>query len=124
MAKILIVEDDEMISRLLRLRLEMAGHQVDAAANGREGVDKALADYYQLVLMDMHMPIMDGHEATRTLREQHYSGTIAALTASVMSKDTHHALKAGCNHFLAKPIGADFEEQIQRILASAAPNEF
>ncbi|MES9905790.1 MAG: response regulator [Sedimenticola sp.] len=124
MAKILVVEDDEMISRMVRLRLEMASHQVDTAANGREGVDKALAGTYDLVLMDMHMPVMDGHEATLTLRKQNYSGTIAALTASVMTRDSNHAIEAGCNHFLAKPIGPDFEERIQRILDAPGNTQF
>ncbi|MCU7934539.1 MAG: response regulator [Candidatus Thiodiazotropha sp. (ex Dulcina madagascariensis)] len=118
MANILVVEDDEMISRMLQLRLELSGHQVDTAANGEEGADKALAGAYDLVLMDIHMPVMDGYEATHRLRGQDYSGTIVALTSSVMSKDTCDAIDAGCDHFLAKPIGPDFEEQIRGILGA------
>lgn len=119
MADILLVEDDEMIRRMLSLRLTMSGHHVEPADNGSTGLDKALAGSYDLVLMDMHMPVMDGHEAVRRLREQGYTGTIVAVTASVMSSDTRKAIEAGCDHFISKPIGEDFEQRVQEILDSA-----
>ncbi len=118
MARILLVEDDELIGRMVTLRLRVKGHGVELAANGREGIDKALAGDYDLVLMDMHMPVMDGHEAVRRLREQGYQGVIAALTASAMSQDNRAAIDAGCDHFISKPIGDDFEQKIQDILAA------
>lgn len=119
MATILLVEDDTMISRMLSLRLSMQGHTVETAANGRIGMEKTLAGNYDLVLMDMHMPEMDGHEAVRCLREQGYNGKIAAVTASAMSQDSQKAIAAGCNHYISKPVGEDFEQLVADILAGA-----
>ena len=116
MANILLVEDDLMISKMMVLRLMMRGHQVVTAVNGQEGVDKALADEYDLVLMDMHMPVLDGHGATRMLRERGYTGLIVAVTASAMSTDSRKALESGCDAHIVKPISADFEDQIEHIL--------
>lgn len=118
MASLLLVEDDALISRMMSLRLRMQGHQVDLAQNGREGVEKALAGDYDLVLMDMYMPEMDGHEAVRRLREQSYRGTIVAVTASAMSRDSQAAIESGCDHIITKPIGDDFEQRVADILAA------
>ncbi len=117
MASILLVEDDAMISRMLSLRLRMQGHEIESAANGRAGMEMALAGCYDLVLMDMHMPEMDGHEAVRRLRERGYRGKIAAVTASAMSQDSQKAIAAGCDHYISKPVGEDFEQRIADILA-------
>ncbi len=117
MALILLVDDDELIARMISLRLRVRGHQVEVAHNGREGLEKALADEYALVLMDMHMPEMDGHEAARRLREEGYEGTVVAVTASAMSRDSRAAIDAGCDDFISKPIGDDFEQKIEDILA-------
>jgi len=116
MAKILLVEDDERIQRLLTLRLKLRGHEVDCATNGQEGVEVAMGDTYALILMDMHMPVMDGHTATQRLRERGYAGLIVAVTASAMSKDSEKAIESGCDDFIAKPIGEDFEQRIEQIL--------
>jgi len=118
MALILLVDDDEMIARMISLRLRVRGHDVEFACNGEEGIDKALGGAYDLVLMDMHMPVMDGHEAVRQLRQQGYDGTIVAVTASAMSQDSQKAIKAGCDHFVSKPISDDFEQRIDDFLAS------
>ena len=118
MALILLVDDDEMIARMISLRLRVRGHQVELAHNGQEGVDKALGGAYDLVLMDMHMPVMDGHDAVRRLRERSYAGTIVAVTASAMSRDSQAAIEAGCDHFISKPIDDDFEQRVDDILAS------
>ncbi len=117
MASLLLVEDDVLISRMVSLRLRVQGHRVDLAQNGREGVEKALAGAYDLVLMDMYMPEMDGHEAVRLLRQQGYRGTIVAVTASAMSRDSQAALESGCDHIITKPIGDDFEQRVAGILA-------
>ncbi len=119
MASILLVDDDEMIARMMSLRLRMRGHEVDLAHNGREGIDKALGRDYDLVLMDMHMPVMDGHEAVRRLREDGYRSLIVAVTASAMSQDSAAAIEAGCDHFISKPIGDDFEQRLEDILATS-----
>ena len=118
MASILMVEDDLMISKMLSMRLELSGYSVDVADNGLTGYQKAMAGDYDLVLMDMHMPVMDGHEAVRKLREQGYSKTVVAVTASAMNEDTVQALDAGCDYFISKPIGEDFEKIIENIIAN------
>lgn len=119
MASLLLVDDDLLISRMMSLRLKRHGHDIDLAYNGREGVDKALAGDYDVVLMDMHMPVMDGHEAVRVLREEGYEGIIVAVTASAMSQDCQDALDSGCDHYITKPIRKDFEQQVAAILAAA-----
>ena len=116
MAKILMVEDDEFISRMINMRLTLRNHQVELACNGLQAVEKASDSNFDLILMDMHMPVMDGHQATQTLREKGYNGLIVAVTASVMSADSEKAIKSGCNDYLSKPIGADFEDRIEEIL--------
>ena len=116
MAKILLVEDDEFISRMINMRLTLRKHQVELAFNGQQAVEKAPAGDFDLVLMDMHMPVMDGHQATRKLRESGYGGLIIAVTASVMSADSQKAIKSGCDNYISKPIGADFEDRIEAIL--------
>jgi len=115
--KILVVEDNEPIQRLLNRKLSKQGWEIHMASNGQEGVDLALSLKPDLILMDMHMPVMDGHEATRTLRAQGYQGKIAALTASVMHKDTEEARQDGCDYFIPKPLEKDFIQQIQDMLA-------
>ena len=116
MAKILLVEDDEFIARMVSMRLGLLEHELEHAVNCQEAVDMALAGDYDLVLMDMHMPVMDGHEATRTLRDQGYQGLIVAVTASVMSADSEKAISSGCDDCIPKPIGEDFEERISALL--------
>ena len=118
MASILIVEDDDPIRKMLLLRLQLRGHDVDQATNGQEGVEKALDGDFDLVLMDMHMPVLDGHEATRQLKAQGYIKPIIAVTASAMSEDCEAAILAGCDDHICKPIGPDFEDRIESFLAS------
>ena len=117
MAKILLVEDDEYIKRMLSMRLGLQGHEIDQAGNGQQAVDMAISGLYDLILMDMHMPVMDGHQATRMLREKGYDGLIVAVTASVMSADSEKAIQSGCNDYIAKPISDDFEDQVKTLLA-------
>ena len=117
MAKILLAEDDEFISRMINMRLTLRGHEIDLAVNGQEALDKALSGNYDLILMDMHMPVMDGHEATQTLRDKGYDGLIVAVTASVMSADSEKAIKSGCDEYIPKPIGDDFEDRVETLLA-------
>jgi two-component system, sensor histidine kinase len=77
---------------------------VEFAANGREGVERASEKNFDLVLMDMQMPVMDGYRATQILRENGYAKPIIALTAHAMKEDRDRCLKVGCDDYLTKPI--------------------
>ncbi|MEO5358676.1 MAG: response regulator [Nitrospirae bacterium YQR-1] len=123
MAKILIVDDDVKIIRMLVRRLKKCGHEVYTAENGKAGVEMVLSLKPDLTLMDMHMPVMDGYEATVALRNQGYTGQIIALTASAMAHEAHKSIDAGCNSFLAKPISEDFENTLVSILEENTGNE-
>ena len=106
MAKILLVEDNEMNRDMLSRRLERKGYEVEMAVDGRQGVDKAKTLAYDLVLMDMSLPEIDGWEATRELRADPATKElpIIALTAHAMSGDREKAIEAGCNDYDTKPI--------------------
>ena len=106
MARILLVEDNEMNRDMLSRRLTRRGYEVEFAVDGREGVDKARAGGYDLVLMDMSLPEIDGWEATRQLRAAPETKDlpIIALTAHAMAGDRDKALEAGCNDYDTKPI--------------------
>ncbi len=114
--KILVVDDDEKVQRMLKRRLKKAGYEVFFADNGKEGIEKHSIIKPDLTLMDMHMPVMDGYTTVRNLRENGYKGVIAALTASATTSDIPKAIKAGCDYFISKPIGNDFESRLQEIL--------
>jgi len=106
MARILLVEDNEMNRDMLSRRLTRRGFDVSLAVDGREGVDKAKSGGYDLVLMDMSLPEVDGWEATRQLRGDPATELlpIIALTAHAMAGDREKALEAGCNDYDTKPI--------------------
>jgi len=113
MAKILLVEDNEMNRDMLSRRLVRRGYEVVVAVDGREGVAKARAEAPALVLMDMSLPVLDGWEATRELRADPATRSIPviALTAHAMAGDREKALAVGCDDFDTKPI------ELERLLA-------
>ena len=117
MARILLVEDNEMNRDMLSRRLKRRGHDVAIAVNGREGIDMAKAGEYDLVLMDMSLPEVDGWEATRQLRAEPETERIPiiALTSHVMSGDREKALEAGCDDYDTKPI--EFKRLMRKIEA-------
>jgi CheY-like chemotaxis protein len=106
MAKILLVEDNEMNRDMLSRRLVKRGYEVVVAVDGQEGVEKARSEAPALVLMDMSLPVLDGWEATRALRAEPATRAIPiiALTAHAMAGDREKALAAGCDDFDTKPI--------------------
>ncbi len=106
MAKILLVEDNEMNRDMLSRRLQRKGFEVALAVDGREGVEMAAAGDYDLILMDMSLPEIDGWEATRQLRAKTKTERtpIIALTAHAMAGDREKALEAGCDDYDTKPI--------------------
>ena len=92
---------------MIKLILERAGCTVDEAENGQIGFEKATASHYDIVLMDMQMPVLDGYKATAKLREHDYTKPVVALTANAMTGDQEKCAKAGCDGFLAKPVDID-----------------
>jgi two-component system cell cycle response regulator DivK len=106
MAKILLVEDNEMNRDMLSRRLQRRGHEVLVAADGADGVAKARAEIPGLILMDMSLPIVDGWEATRQLKSDPATSAIPiiALTAHAMSEDRERAISAGCDDYDTKPV--------------------
>jgi len=106
MARILLVEDNEMNRDMLSRRLARKGYDVALAVDGRQGVEMAQTGDYDLVLMDMSLPEIDGWEATRLLRQADATMNlpIIALTAHAMAGDREKAMEAGCDDYDTKPI--------------------
>jgi len=107
--RVLLVEDGPDNQRLLSILLRKAGCVVDTADNGLLGHDAALAAArkgrpYDVILLDMQMPVMDGYTAARRLRTAGYAGWIVALTAHAMSQDRDKCVAAGCDEYLSKPV--------------------
>ncbi|MDG0816962.1 response regulator [Bdellovibrio svalbardensis] len=102
--RILIVDDSSDNRLLIELYLKKKGVISDFADNGAVAVEKALANSYDIILMDMQMPVMDGYTATKTLREKGFTKPIIALTAHAMAEDRNRCLEAGCNDYLTKPV--------------------
>ncbi len=106
MAKILLVEDNEMNRDMLSRRLEKRGYQVVIAVDGQQGVSLAHAEAPALIVMDMSLPVLDGWEATRRLKTAPATRGIPviALTAHAMSGDRERAMAAGADDFDTKPV--------------------
>jgi PAS domain S-box-containing protein len=108
-ARILLVEDNDINQIVASELLQDAGFVVDIAENGQVALDRIDEGRYELVLMDMQMPVMDGISATREIRrlERHRTLPIVAMTANAMTQDRQRCLDAGMNDFLSKPIEPD-----------------
>ena len=105
-AKILLVEDNEMNRDMLSRRLERKGFQVVMAVDGGEGVAMAQSESPDLILMDMSLPVLNGWDATRQIKQNPQTGPIPliALTAHAMAGDREKAIEAGCDDYDTKPI--------------------
>ena len=121
--RFLVVEDNELNREIAVGLLEATGAAIETAENGREAVDKfaaSLPGYYDLILMDVQMPVMDGHEATRTIRalDRRDAGEIPilAMTANAFSEDVEKSLASGMNGHISKPI--DLQEVFEKITAA------
>jgi two-component system, cell cycle response regulator DivK len=116
MPRILLVEDNEMNRDMLSRRLIRRGFEVEIALDGEQGVTMAQTGGYDLILMDMSLPGIDGWEATRRLRAQPETQTVPviALTAHAMAGDRERALGAGCNDYDTKPV------ELERLLGKIA----
>ena len=115
MSKILIVEDNEMNRDMLSRRLERKGYNVVMAEDGKKGVDMSKSEDPDLILMDLSLPVMDGWEATSTIKadEETKSIPIIVLTAHAMAGDREKALDAGADEYDTKPI--DFKRLLGKI---------
>lgn len=106
MVRILLVEDNEMNRDMLSRRLKRNGYDVVIATDGQQGVDMAAAETPDLILMDMSLPVIDGWEATRQIKQNAATRGIPviALTAHAMAGDREKAIEAGCDDYDTKPV--------------------
>jgi len=111
--RILLVEDYPTNRQVAVNFITMAGFEVDVAENGKEAVDKFLEGTYALIFMDIQMPVMDGYEATRAIRQLESQGKggkegertpIVAMTANALTRDRENSLEAGMDDFITKPV--------------------
>ncbi|WP_157015550.1 response regulator [Mesorhizobium xinjiangense] len=122
MTKILLVEDNEMNRDMLSRRLSRSGFEVLIADNGKAGVELAVSEKPDLILMDMSLPVMDGWEATRRIKADLATSSIPviALTAHAMAGDRDMALEAGCDDYDSKPVDLSrLVRKIEQLLATA-----
>jgi len=117
--KILVVEDNATNLYLVRFILQKAGYEVVEAVNGEQGVQKAITEMPDLILMDMQLPVMNGYEATAQIKadEKIRHIPVFALTAYAMQGDQEKSLQAGCDAYLKKPIDHEnFVEIIEKLM--------
>jgi CheY-like chemotaxis protein len=117
---VLIVEDDAKNRKLVRDLLQVKGFATIEAENGKAGIEMAVTEQPDLILMDIQMPVMDGVEATRILKSHPDTREIpiVALTSYVMPGDEERMLKAGCDAYIAKPIDTrKFIGKVQEFLS-------
>lgn len=117
--KILIIEDNQINLEMIRILLQDAGYQTIEAEDAITGIRKAQEEHPNLVLMDLHLPRMDGYDATRILKSRSETQNIpvVALTAMAMPEDTEKALAAGCENVIHKPIDiGSFTDTIGRMI--------
>ena len=118
--KVLVVEDNKGNQALAEKTLRRLGFEVETAEDGKDAIEKAFRQSYELIFMDIQMPKMDGYEATRTLRREGITTPIIALTAYAMAGDSDKCIKAGCDDYISKPMDKD---KLLRILNKYAAVE-
>ena len=101
---ILIVDDEPFNIDYLEQELEELNYVILTATNGREALDRVRSEKPDLILLDIMMPVMDGYEATRKIRDANISVPIIGLSAHAMSGDAEKAKEAGCDDYLTKPV--------------------
>jgi CheY-like chemotaxis protein len=116
--RVLVAEDIEGNRQLIELLLTMVGLEVVMVNDGKQAIEKALSESFDLILMDMQMPHMNGYDATLHLKQQGYTTPIVALTAHAMVGDDQKCRDAGCDGYLPKPIN---RRELPRILAKYLP---
>lgn len=123
LAKILIVEDNELNRDMLSRRLIRKGYEIVLALDGLQGVEMAETERPDVILMDMSLPVLSGWEATKRLKSSESTMRIPviALTAHAMSSDEAQALEAGCDDFDTKPI--EFDRLLHKINGVLRPTD-
>ena len=124
--KILIVEDNEQNIYLETFMLEQQGFDVIQARNGQQGLELAVSEQPDLILLDIQLPVMDGYEVARRLKQamETKSIPIAAVTSYAMAGDREAVLAAGCEGYIEKPIDPDlFVEQVRSVLTKRLKGE-
>ena len=124
MAKILLVEDNEMNRDMLYRRLERRGYQVLVAEDGEQGVSMAQAERPDLILMDMSLPVLDGWQATQQIKSapETQSIPVIALTAHAMAGDQDKAIAAGCDDYDIKPV--EFWRLLEKIKKNLGETQY
>jgi CheY-like chemotaxis protein len=121
--RLLVADDVEHLRSLIEIYARELGLESKTVSNGFEAVEAAMAGDFDILLLDMEMPVMDGFEAARVLRERGYSKPIVALTAHYQGADTEHALREGCTDVLSKPVTIQrLREVLEPLLAGRAPS--
>lgn len=122
-SKVLLAEDNPDNQRLIALYMRKIGVSVTTVDNGKQALERGLDSGFDLILMDVQMPEMDGLEATEQLRKAGYTGPIVALTANALKEDRDRCHAAGCNDFLSKPIEkVSFYALVGKYLSRATSN--
>jgi CheY-like chemotaxis protein len=118
---VLVVEDDPGNQKLSVRLCQRLGFEVGTADNGAEAVEKTCNEAFDIILMDIQTPVLDGLQATRIIRDRGVTTPIIALTAYAFPEDRQRCLDAGCDDYLAKPIERhSFEQMIARYAPSCA----
>jgi hypothetical protein len=120
--RILVVDDDLLSQSMMQVLLGREGHQVDVASNGLEAFDTVKFQKFDIVFMDLLMPIMDGLEASRRIREWESGGQhtfIVALTASYLPEEGHRLFEAGIDNYISKPFELEHIERMLKYSAAA-----
>ena len=107
MAKILLVEDNELSQKMMFYTLRHAGIEADVASDGQEAVDMVISNAYELILMDIQLPVFDGYEATRQIRYHEFAegkhSFIIGLTSNVYDQEREKCIAAGMDEYMTKP---------------------
>jgi PAS domain S-box-containing protein len=121
--KVLVAEDDNSCQILTKKMLEQMGLDVTVVENGQEAIEIVNKESFDLIFMDMQMPVVDGYQAVQALQEQGVTTPMVALTAHAMAGDEERCLEAGCNHYISKPIDQEkLLRTVKEILAAQKNN--
>jgi len=122
MGKVLVVEDNLANQRLMRMLLESQGHEVRCSMTGEEGWALVQEGGYDLVLLDMHLPGIDGFQLARRIKDRLGSGVrIVAVTAMAMEGDRNKVLDSGCDEYISKPISvSEFRSRMEALLGGGS----